>query len=58
MSHKVTGNERINIAFFGESVANGFLFSPYFTPSQYLEKILLKVTKKSIRVIDKTKVSI
>ena len=57
MSNKM-GNKQINIAFFGESVANGFLFSPHFTPSQYLEKILISMTKRNIKVLDKTKVSV
>lgn len=52
-------NKRKNkIAFFGESVANGFLFAPHFTPSQYLENMLRKGTKHDLEVIDKTQVSI
>lgn len=50
------------IGFFGESVASGFLLSPYFTPASFLEKLINVETEKeenpSFQVIDFSEVSL
>ena len=50
--------KELRIAFFGESVAYGFLLAPHFTPSSYLEKRLAMGCGRKVTVLDETKVSI
>ena len=51
--------EKFRIAFLGESVARGYLFSPYFTPAKYLQALLDDNTEmQKFEVIDLARTSI
>lgn len=48
----------IKIAFLGESVASGFLISPFFTPAGCLQDMFDSCCGETVKIIDKSKVSI
>lgn len=52
-------NNKIRIAFLGESVARGFLYDPYFTPASELENVLNEnLCSSKTEVIDLARTSI